>query len=168
MIKKIFFCLILLGCSFCLNGCLAFRWQALKDQTGKKISVQKPPAPWKTAAKEGWQASWQNPGTKSVLSYLSACSASTSFTSLKDFTENLLSGLKKFHILKTSKTRHLEYPAHLLNLKGSNSQKKVKRIEILLFKTAKCFYVLSLLAHSDKIPSMDRKIFHQFIKGFNP
>ena len=145
---------------------MAFRFNALKDRNSETVSVQELASPWKKKQKEGWEAVWQNSKSQSLISYLSNCSSSNIFTSLKDFQQDFLSGLRSFRFLKRNKIIHQGQSAHRLSLKSVNSLKKIKQMEILLFKKEKCFYVLSFLGHSPSTLLEDIKTFNQFIKGF--
>jgi len=109
---------------------------------------------------------WQHPKSQSLISYLSSCSSSIPLTSLRDFQQDLLSGLQSFSLLKERKVMYQGEKAHRINLKTSKPQAKRKQMTILLFKKEGCFYVLSFLAHSSSALSKDIEIFDQFIKGF--
>ncbi len=145
---------------------MAFRFNALKDHNSEKVSFQQLSSPWEKKKKEGWEAVWQNPNNQSLISYFSSCSSSIPFTSLKDFQQDFLSGLKSVRLLKQKKIFYQKQKAHRLSLRNSGSHKQQHRMEILLFKKEQCFYVLSFLAHSHKALLKDVKIFNQFIKGF--
>ena len=145
---------------------MSFRFNALKDHNSKKVSFQHPLSPWEKKKKEGWEAVWQNPKNQSLISYFSSCSSSTPFTSLKDFQQDFLSGLKSVRLLKKKKILYQKQKARRLSLKNFGSQKKQHHMEILLFKKEKCFYVLSLLVPSHKVLLEEIKTFNQFIEEF--
>ena len=149
------------------SSCISFSFDSLKDQRAKGVTFKAPPEPYKKAVKEGMDAAWVSSKNSNTLSFFSNCSSANRFTSLKHFQEDLLSGLKDFHILNHEKTTHQGQKAHHLKLNNIHSSTGKINIDIFFFKKKNCFYVISfLVSSSESSDSNEIKIFKDFISEF--
>ena len=170
MDKKIMSVYLILGpfIIFFFNSCISFSFDSLKDKTAQDVTYQPPPELYKKVKKEGMDMAWENSENNNTLSFFSNCSRVTRFVPLKQFKNELLSGLKAFQVRNQTETLHQDQKAFYLLLDESNSNTQVMVMEMFLFKKANCFYVLSFL----KSPSAEQNttdpapVFDNFIKGF--